>query len=143
MAENDYLAVARLKVSSKDDDGPAEYIERGESVSEGDVDDFDLLVKSGSVVTEKQYAQMFPEVQLGSNQADGTPSNLPQIEGTELQLNLPDEGEEVPSTQVPAANPADPPVVEDAESPGDPDVSTESEDDNEDEDDDQTGPTLP
>lgn len=122
-----YKAAARLKVDD------SEYVERGESVSEGDFDKWDTLVASKTVVTDEQYAQMFPEVQQGANQASGTPSNLEQIEGTKLQVNLPEEGDEVPATRVPEANPADPPHVEGATDPGDPDVTVEYDDDEDDE----------
>lgn len=131
-----YKAVSRLKVSSKDDEGPAEYIDRGESVSESDVDDFDALVKGGSIVTDERYDQLFPKVQEGSNQAWGTPSNLEQIEGTDLQMNPPEEGDEVPTTRVFEGNPADVPVVEGAPTPGDNSDSAGQDSDEADEDDD-------
>lgn len=108
-----YKAAARLKVGHK------EYIERGESVTEDEVDNWELLLESKSVVSDEAYALLFPEVQQGANQAFGTPSNLEQIEGTELQMNPPEEGDEVPDTRVPEGNPADVVPVEGAPTPGD------------------------
>ena len=90
MAES-YKAVARLKLSSKSEDGPAEYIERGESVSKSDVDDLDALVASGTVVTAKEFERLFPGRESGENQAPGTPSNLEQVKGTDLAAPDPDE----------------------------------------------------
>ena len=109
-----YKAAVRLKLG-KDD-----YIERGDSVTESDVNNWDGLIASESIVTDARFDQLFPQVQQGSNQAPGTPSNLEKVEGTDLQVNLPAPGEDVPVTRVPEGNPADPPKVEGAQDPGTP-----------------------
>jgi hypothetical protein len=137
MSEN-YVAVARLKMASRTDEQSEEWIERGEEVSESEVNNFDLLVQSGSIVTEDRYKAMFPEVQEGSNQAWGSPSNLEQVEGSVLQMNPPEEGDEVPETRVPLANPADVTPVDGAKAPGD-DTSDIDEDDLDDDDSDSDG----
>lgn len=83
-----YKAVARLKM---DED---EYIERGESVSAGDVggkEELKRLAASGSVLEDRAFAAQFPEVELGENQPTGTPSNLEQVEGTDLEAKPPAE----------------------------------------------------
>ena len=126
-----YKAVSRLKL----DDG--KYIERGEDVSESDVDDFDALIEAGAVMEDEQFDATFPEQVLGVNQASGTPSNLEQVEGTELQVNPP---EDTPDDQKPPefptpANPADPPKVDGAVNPGDGSDSHGQDVDEEDDDD--------
>jgi hypothetical protein len=81
-----YRAVARLKLSD------SEYMERGESF---DIDDEDFdsenapanakekmdnLIATKSVVTEEEFAVLFPgfddKAEEGANQPAGTPSNL-------------------------------------------------------------------
>lgn len=84
-----YVALTRIKVDK------TQYIEPGEAVSEGDVDDLDQLVECGAVVTEEEYDRIFPEAEEGENQAYGMPSNLEQITGTELAA--PELDEEEPS----------------------------------------------
>src|SRR5690349_12300136 len=105
-----YKAVADIKVGHK------EYIERGQEVTESDVEDLDALIAAETVVTDERYEQMFPEAIEGANQPSNTPSNLEQIEGTELQADLPEVDEETggvaPGAEVPVVNPADPPVIE-------------------------------
>lgn len=105
-----YKVATRLKLAKN------EYLERGDDVSEDDVDNFEGLIASKSIVTDEEFDVLFPESEEGTNQAPGTPSNLEQIEGTTLaaasdaddDVNAPGEVEPLP------ANPADPPppVVE-------------------------------
>jgi hypothetical protein len=118
-----YKAVTRIKVGTWKENEEGEprtdsYIEVGEEVSEGDFDEdqWDELVAAKAVVDEEEYDRIRPELVEGFNQPFGTPSNLFEIEGTELQANMPDpeEAEEAPAPP-PPMNPADPPYVEKAE----------------------------
>jgi hypothetical protein len=89
MAEN-YVAVSRIKVGGRGTS--AEYIERGESISKSDLSevdgDFDELVRTEAVLTEKKFDAAFPdfdrEAEEGANDATGTPSNLAPVSGTAL-----------------------------------------------------------
>lgn len=87
-----YRALTRIKVSGKDDDNGGEYIDRGDKVSAGDVggkEAFEELIQVGSVVTDAQFNATFPgfdeEAEEGANQPAGTPSNLGEVEGTDLE----------------------------------------------------------
>jgi hypothetical protein len=121
-----YKASTRIKVNSEPVDGEnplgvkvGEYVEVGDDVSEGDFDDWDDLVAAKAVVEDDEFDRIHPELVLGSNQPMGTPSNLAQIEGTKLQVNLPDpdKAEEAPTAPGPY-NPADPVRVDGAVDPG-------------------------
>lgn len=113
MAET-YLAATRIKTGAKEDE---EYVEVGDKVTKSQFDDWDDLVAARAVVTKDEYEVLFPERVEGVNQAWGTPSNLAEVEGSELQVNLPEEGEGAPEPP-PAHNPADPPQVDGAVNPG-------------------------
>jgi hypothetical protein len=87
MAKQKYRAVARLKGGPDEGD-----IERGEFVKASDVrgeENLEALVASGSIMTEADFNAAFPrfdaEAEEGANQPAGTPSNLEQVEGTELE----------------------------------------------------------
>jgi hypothetical protein len=106
-----YKAATRIKSGSKEDG--FDFVERGDSVSEGDFDDWDDLVAAEAVVTDEEYDVRFPEHSAPNNQPSGTPSNLEQVEGTTLQAEGAEDGpssDEEPEVH----NPADPPKVENA-----------------------------
>jgi hypothetical protein len=126
MSDVQYVAASRIKVAGYKDDKSGEdkrgygkeeeYIEHGDSVSEGDFSekDWEDLLAARSVMPEDEYKALFPEVEEGFNQAPGTPSNLAQVEGTTLQApHQPVAAEDEEPTPVPV-NPANPPVVEGA-----------------------------
>jgi len=60
------------------------YVERGETVK----DPSDDAIAAGTVVTSKEFDALFPnfsaEPEEGANQPSGTPSNMGQVEGTDL-----------------------------------------------------------
>jgi len=125
-----YKANTRIKVASEPLDSNVdilktvkvgEYIEVGEDVSEGDFeeDEWTELVAAKAVLEDEEYERVRPELKLGVNQPHGTPSNMEQITGSQLQVNLPDPEEVDEEPPPPPFNPADPPKVEGAVDPGD------------------------
>jgi hypothetical protein len=112
-------AASTIKFGSKKDDEGFQYIERGEDVSQDqlgvDDEEWEQLIADEVVMEDDKFDAVFPEESGDLVVASGTPSNLAQIEGTELQVNLP----EVPEEEVePPVNPADPPHVDGAVDPG-------------------------
>lgn len=129
-----YKANTRIKVSSHKEEDGQHYVQVGEDVSEGDFSEKDWadLLQAKAVVDEDQFKLLHPEVNEGANQPMGTPSNLEQIEGTDLQMNPPeDEGDTAPPVRDPLPNPADVVPVEGASTPGQPAEPTEGEDEDE------------
>jgi hypothetical protein len=117
-----YLANTQIKVAGRKDEDGEEYIQPGDSVSKSNFSDkdWDDLVLAQAVVPEDLYRILRPELVLGANQPMGTPSNLAQITGTDLQMNPPDpDAEEKAPAPPPAVNPADVVPVDGAPSPGD------------------------
>jgi hypothetical protein len=91
-----YVANTRIKVgTSKTEDGEL-YIEVGEEVDEDafDEDEWAALEEAGAVVTEEEFEELNPEAEEGGNQPSGTPSNMEQIEGTDLEAKAPEAVEE-------------------------------------------------
>jgi hypothetical protein len=122
--ENGYVANTQIKVGTRKEEDGENYIQPGESVSEGDFTDkdWDDLLQARAVVTQDVYDLLHQGTNEGANQAAGTPSNLEQIEGTELQMNPPPPAEddsEVPPLRDAPPNPADVIHVEGAPTPGD------------------------
>src|SRR3954453_677030 len=110
-----YKAVTRIKFA--DDDGNAEYIERGESVSKSDAqsdEEWEGWLADQVVMESEQFDVQFPDPEAGYNQAPGTPSNLAKVEGTTLQAEGAEDPGEHGNAETPPANPADPPVVDNA-----------------------------
>lgn len=123
MAEK-FKASTRIKRGTwKEKDDRAEgddYVEVGDPVKKSDFEDWDDLVAAKAVLPEEEFDRVHPELVLGVNQASGTPSNLLQVEGTQLQVNLPEPTPDDKKAAEPPAprNPADPPKVEGAVEPG-------------------------
>jgi len=115
--KTNYKAVARLKLDDN------EYIERGEDVDVSDLEEehVNQLVADKVILEADAFDAMFTEPNEGANQAWGTPSNLDKIEGTDLQMNPPenDPEDEAPDVRDAPANPADVQPVEGAATPGD------------------------
>jgi len=95
-----YKAVARMKLSEGD------YIERGETVE----DPSDDAIAAGTVVTSKEFDSLFPnfnvEDEEGANQPSGTPSNMSEVEGTDLAAPT-DTDEDIDTTSGDAPPPDD------------------------------------
>jgi hypothetical protein len=105
-----------VKVSSqKDEENGEQYLHVGDEVPDGLFTDEEVagLVNDGVLVDADAYKEATPPEVY--NQAPGTPSNLEQIEGTQLQMNPPKEGEAPPAPEV--VNPADVAPVEGANDP--------------------------
>ena len=123
MAEN-YVANNPIKVSTRKDEEGEGYVQPGDSVSEDDFTEKDWadLLAAKAVVTEEEYDILHPGVNEGANQGMGTPSNLAQIEGTQLQMNPPenqDDPDTAPAIRDELPNPANVVPVEGAATPGD------------------------
>jgi hypothetical protein len=121
-----YVANTQIKVGSfkTDDDEGEHYIQVGEDVSEGDFSekDWDDLVQAQAVVTQEVFDILHQGTNEGANQPAGTPSNLEQIEGTDLQMNPPEDQldpEAAPPVRDAPPNPANVIPVEGAPTPGD------------------------
>jgi hypothetical protein len=100
-----------------------ESFEHGSSVSAsklGGEENFKALVAGGSVVTNEEFDRLYPDSDDEGtvNEPTGTPSNLREVEGTKLQANMPEPGNQKPAEKqaTPAApqNPANPPEVKGA-----------------------------
>jgi hypothetical protein len=96
-----------------------ETFEHGSSVSASKVggdDNFNSLKAAGTVVTDKEFEQLYPKQDGEVIDPSGTPSNLREVEGTKLQANPPEDKSNQQSAEAskPSPNPADPPVVKGA-----------------------------